>query len=54
MIQLTNGHHACVLVLVQTMEILNISWDCQFVFSVLVELYVSRATLDVVGNILKV
>jgi len=34
MTQLTNGQHACVLVLVP-MDILNVPCDCQFVFSVL-------------------
>jgi len=39
--QLTNGRHACVLVFVPVMDILNIPCDCQFVFSVLHEFYVS-------------
>jgi len=39
--QLTNGQHACVLVFVPMVGILNIPCDCQFVFSVLDERYVS-------------
>ena len=42
MTQLTNGQHACVLVFVTVVDILNIPCDCQFVFSVLDELYVSH------------
>jgi len=43
MTQLTNGQHAYVLVFVPgVLEILNIPCDCQFVFSVLDELYVSH------------
>ena len=57
MTQLTNGEHACVLLFVPVVDILNIPYDwviryvqnrhhwhehCQFVFSVLDELYVSR------------
>ena len=38
MIQLINGQHACVLVFVPMVNILNISCDRQFVFSVLDEL----------------
>ena len=54
MTQLTNGQHPCVLVFVPMVDILNIPCDCQFVFSVLDELYVSHTTLDPVGNILRV
>jgi len=39
MVQFTNDKHACVLVYVQVVDILNILCDCQFVFSVLDELY---------------
>jgi len=39
---LTNGQHACVLVFMPTVDILNIPCDYQFVFSVLDELCVSR------------
>jgi len=42
MTQLSNDQHACVLGFVPVMDILNIPCDCQFVFSVLDELYVSR------------
>jgi len=42
MTQLTNGQHACVLVFVPMVDILNITCDCQFVFPVLDELYVSH------------
>jgi len=42
MTQLTNGQHACVLVFVPMVDIFNIPYDCQFVFSVLDELYVSH------------
>jgi len=47
MTQLTNGQHACVLAFVPMGDILNIPCDCQFVFSVLDDLY------DAVGNILR-
>jgi len=40
--QLTNDQHACVLVFLPMVDILNIPCDCQFVFSVLDELCVSR------------
>jgi len=52
MTRLTNGQHACVLVLVP----MNISCDCQLLFSILDELYVLmfHARLDAVGNILRV
>jgi len=53
MTQLTNGQHACVLVFVPVMDILNIPCDCQFVFSVLDELYMFHTTLDAVDNILR-
>jgi len=39
---LTNGQHACVLVFVLMVDILNIPCDCQFVLCVLDELYVSH------------
>ena len=39
---LTNGQHACVLVFVLMVGILNIHCDCQFVLRVLDELYVSH------------
>jgi len=39
---LNNGQHTCVLVFVPMVDILNIACDCQFVFSVLDELYVSH------------
>jgi len=42
MTQLTNGQHACVLVFVPVVDILNVPCDCQFVFSVLDELCVSH------------
>jgi len=42
MTQLTNGQHACVLVFVPMVNILNIPCNCQFVFSVLNDLYVSH------------
>ena len=53
--QLTNGQHACVLVFVPMVDILRIPCGlsvcfCQFVFSVLDELYVSHTTLDALGN----
>ena len=42
MVQLTNGQHTCKLVFKPNADILNISRDCQFVFSVLDELHVSH------------
>ena len=42
MMQLTNGQHACMLLFMPEADILNILYDCQFVFSLLDELYVSH------------
>ena len=42
MVQLTNGQHTCELVFKPKADILNISCDYQFVFSVLDELYASH------------
>ena len=53
MTQLTNGQHACMLMFVQVVDILNMPCNCQFVFSVLDEL-LFHTTLDAVGNILRV
>jgi len=53
MTQLTNGQHACMLVFVPMVHILNIHFDYQFILYVLDELYV-HTTLDTVGNILRV
>jgi len=53
MTQLTNGQHACVLVFVSLVDILNIPCGCQFVFSVIVN-FMFDTTLDAVGNILRV
>jgi len=53
MMQLTNGHHACVLMFMPVVDVLNIPCDCQFVFSALDELSFSHhAALDAAGNIL--
>jgi len=52
MMQLTNGEHACLLVFVPVVDILNIPCDCQSVFTVLDELCF-HTTLDAVGNILR-
>jgi len=42
MTQLTNGKHACMLVFVPVVDILNIPCDCQFVYSVLDKLCASH------------
>ena len=53
MSRLTNGQHACVLVFVPMLDILNIPSDCQL-FSLYLMNFVFHTTLDAVGNILKV
>ena len=40
MMQLTSGHRTCVLMFVPVVDSLNTPYDCQFVLSVLDELYV--------------
>ena len=50
MMQLTNGHHVCVLVFVPMVDILNIPCDCQFVFCVFDELYVFHTTVTWSGK----
>ena len=52
MTQLTIGQHACVLVFVPVVDILNTPFDYQFVFSVLDEMF--HTMLDAVGHILRV
>jgi len=42
MVQLTNGQHTCELVFKPQVNILNVCHDCQFVLSVLDELYASH------------
>ena len=42
MTQLTNCQYACILVFMPVVDIMNISCDCQFVFTVLDELYASH------------
>jgi len=42
MVQLTDAQHTCQLVFKPKADILNMHCDCQFVFSVLDELYASR------------
>ena len=54
MMHLTNHQHACVLMYVPEMDILNILCDYQFAFSVLDELYVSRHMLDAAVDVLTV
>jgi len=39
MLHVMNGQHACMLVFVQMVDILNIPCDCHFVFSALDEIY---------------
>ena len=53
MTQLTNGQHACVLVFVPMVDILNIPCDCQFVFPYLMNI-MFHTMLDEVGNIIRV
>jgi len=49
MMQLFNGQqHACVLVFVPMVDILNIPYDCQFVLSVLDELCFTRRLMPCV------
>jgi len=55
MTQLTNGEHACMLVFMSVVDILNIPCDSQFVFSVgYLMNFMFHTTLDAVGNILRV
>jgi len=42
MMQLTSGHRTCVLMFVPVVDSSNTPCECQFVFSVLDELYVSH------------